>query len=103
MAQEPLDASTIASRILTELSKTQFACSSLVPLSGGVGNFVYKAQLRKPLDDGTAEVVVKHGEGFAAQFPTLKLPMFRCVSFNELSLGDFDDVMIEPLTYITGV
>lgn len=77
MAQPTADA--FASRILTELEGTRYACSSLTPLSGGTANFIYKAELQEPLEDGTAEVVVKHGDGFAAQYSALKLPTFRCV------------------------
>lgn len=53
-------------QVLATLAGTRYACTDLAPLSGGVGNFVYKGRLREPLDDGTADVVVKHGEPFAA-------------------------------------
>lgn len=72
-------AGEIASRITQELASTQFACSKLVPLSGGTANFIFKATLVNPLDDGTANVVVKHGEGFVAKHPALKLSTLRCV------------------------
>lgn len=83
MVQPPTEA--FASQILAALAETRYACSSLTPLSGGVGNFVYKGELRELLEDGTAEVVVKHGEGFAAQWSALKLPMYRCVRTSNVS------------------
>lgn len=72
---------------MATLAGTRYACTDLAPLSGGVGNFVYKGRLREPLDDGTADVVVKHGEPFAAQWSALKLPMYRCVRQSSLLLG----------------
>lgn len=75
---EPI-ASEISSRITQELAPTTFACSSLVPLSGGTANFIFKGTLVKPSEDGTADVLVKHGEAFVAQHPALKLSTLRCV------------------------
>lgn len=72
-------ADEILSRVTQELGPTGFACTSLTPLSGGTANFIFSGKLQKPLDDGTAEIVVKHGEGFVAQFPSLKLSTSRCV------------------------
>ncbi|KAK2604836.1 hypothetical protein N8I77_007734 [Diaporthe amygdali] len=71
-------ADEILSRVTQELGPTRFACTSLTPLSGGTANFIFSGKLQKPLDDGTAEIVVKHGEGFVAQFPSLKLSTSRC-------------------------
>lgn len=70
----------IASQIISELASTEYACSSLARLSGGTVNFLFKGTLQKPLEDGTAEVVVKHGEGFSASWADLKLSQRRCVS-----------------------
>lgn len=70
----------IASEIISELASTEYACSSLTPLSGGTANFLFRGTLQKPLEDGTAEVVIKHGEGFSASWPDLKLSQRRCVS-----------------------
>ncbi|KAJ4391434.1 hypothetical protein N0V93_005051 [Gnomoniopsis smithogilvyi] len=68
----------IATRITKELASTTFGCSVLTPLSGGTANFIFKGQLLKPLDDGTTEVVVKHGEGYSASSSSLKLSTDRC-------------------------
>lgn len=70
----------IAAQITRELASTEYACSSLTTLSGGSANFLYKGTLQKPLEDGTAEVAVKHGEGFSASSSSLELSQKRCVS-----------------------
>ncbi|ROW12266.1 hypothetical protein VMCG_00388 [Cytospora schulzeri] len=71
-------AAEIASRITQELASTKFACSTLVPLSGGTANFIFKGILVNPFENGTVDVVMKHGEGFVAQHPVLKLSTLRC-------------------------
>lgn len=71
---------TIATQITKELASTSLGCSALTPLSGGTANFIFKGQLLKSLDDGTTEVVIKHGEGYSASFSSLKLSTDRCVS-----------------------
>lgn len=77
----PATADEIVSRITDELASTEYACSSLEPLSGGTANFLFKGKLQNPLQDGTAEVAVKHGEGFSASLSTLELSTRRCVRF----------------------
>lgn len=76
----PLTADEVTSRVMDALACTQYACSTLAPLSGGSANFLYKAKLQKPLEDGTTDVVVKHGEGFSASYSGLQLSKRRCVS-----------------------
>lgn len=71
MAQPSTD--DFAPRILTQLANMRYACSSLVLLCGGTANYVYRGQLREPFEDGTVEIVIKHGEAFAAQFSVFKL------------------------------
>lgn len=66
--------------VLRELGSTEYACSSLKPLSGGTANFIFRGTLTKPLSDGTREVAVKHGEGFVASMPDFQIPTTRCVS-----------------------
>lgn len=75
-----IDSDKVASQIETRLALTKYACSSLTPLSGGTANFLFKGTLQNPLDDGTAEVVIKHGEAFSASWSALKLSQARCVS-----------------------
>ena len=74
-----VDAVEIASKAKADLDTTPFACSSLIPLSGGTVNYIYCGQLIRPLADGTQKVLVKHGEDFAALQPSFKLPTSRCV------------------------
>lgn len=71
-----------------ELEGTEYAVSSLTPLSGGTANFIYLAKLHKPLPGGVSEVVLKHGEAYVALHPDFKLEMVRCVSFPVLKQGD---------------
>ncbi|KAI1267329.1 kinase-like domain-containing protein [Xylariaceae sp. FL1019] len=68
----------IKSRVLQTLEKSQYAATSLVPLSGGTANFTYHAILKAPLQDGTKDVLVKHGEEFVANSASFKLALSRC-------------------------
>ncbi|XXG96556.1 Cytoplasmic tRNA 2-thiolation protein 2 [Hypoxylon texense] len=69
----------IKAKVLRSLASTPFAASSLDALSGGTGNFIYRATLRQPLEDGTTEVLVKHSEDYVANHPNFKLPLYRCL------------------------
>lgn len=71
----------VESQLTEELAGTRFACRSLTALSGGTANFIFRGTLQTPLEDGTNEVVVKHGEAYGASTGTLSLPTTRCVSF----------------------
>jgi hypothetical protein len=73
--------------IQKELMSTSYACSSLKPLSGGNANFTFKGLLTHPLEDGTQEVVIKHGEAYVALMPDLEIPTSRCV--RNCNLGVF--------------
>ena len=75
-----IQAAKVSEEVLQELSSTEFACSSLKPLSGGTANFIFKGTLTNPLSDGTKELAVKHGEGFIASMPDFQIPTTRCVS-----------------------
>jgi hypothetical protein len=72
----------IKNGVQKELEGTDYAVSSLTPLSGGTANFIYLAKLHKPLSGGVNEVVLKHGEAYVALHPDFKLEMVRCVSFS---------------------
>ncbi len=69
----------ISQRVQKELEGTPYACSALVPLTGGVGNFTFRGALKQTLPDGTHEVVVKHGEDYVALNQAFHLPTSRCV------------------------
>ena len=66
--------------ILSELSTTPYACSSVEQLSGGTANFVFRGTLLQPLPDGTTTVVVKHTEDYVASNREFKLSAERCVT-----------------------
>ncbi|CAJ2506030.1 Uu.00g001600.m01.CDS01 [Anthostomella pinea] len=68
----------ITSKVLKDLEDTRFAASALKALSGGSANFIYRADLRTALDDGTREVLIKHSEGYVANHPDFKLTVARC-------------------------
>ena len=78
MAQRRTD-EQISQGILDELRSTDYACSSLERLSGGLANYVFRGTLTAPLPDGTKEVAVKHAESSLARLPKWKLPIARCV------------------------
>ncbi|OGM39637.1 hypothetical protein ABOM_011645 [Aspergillus bombycis] len=65
--------------ILSELSTTPYACSSVEPLSGGTANFVFRGTLLHPLPDGTTTVVIKHTEDYIASNREFKLSAERCL------------------------
>ncbi|QPC78758.1 hypothetical protein HYE68_009510 [Fusarium pseudograminearum] len=79
--QDPTDVKQeIASKIKDILDGTCFAVSDLRRLSGGTANFIYHATLkqsssRDKYQDG---VVVKHGEGYVASYPSFKISTSRC-------------------------
>ena len=75
------DHSEINAKVKKSLDGTQFESSELKPLSGGSVNWTYLAKLAKPLDDGTQEVMVKHGETHMMSRPDTALTLTRCVCF----------------------
>ena len=75
----PKTTDEIKSEVFEWLKGTRYASTSLEPLLGGSANFIYRAHLSEPLEDGTAEVLVKHGEGYMASHPANKLATDRCV------------------------
>ncbi|KAK6074397.1 phosphotransferase enzyme family protein [Seiridium cupressi] len=76
MAPETPD--QIRTKVIRSLENTRYATSSLEPLTGGIANCLYHARLTVPLEDGTAEVAVKHGEGYVVAHPDTELPLDRC-------------------------
>ena len=74
----------IEAAVKNELDGTAYAVSSLRSLTGGNANFIYHGKLQTPLPDGTTDVAVKHGEGYAAKHPDFALTMTRCVSWSTI-------------------
>lgn len=66
-------------KLFAWLNNTRYAASSLEPLIGGQANFTYRAKLLNPLEDGTTDVVVKHGEPYMARHPVNEITTHRCV------------------------
>ncbi|KAI1412863.1 kinase-like domain-containing protein [Hypoxylon sp. FL1857] len=68
----------ITAKVLQNLKGTPYEASSLEVLSGGTANFIYRATLLQPLQDGTKQVVIKHSEDYVANTPSFKLTLSRC-------------------------
>ncbi|RSL58423.1 hypothetical protein CEP54_007791 [Fusarium duplospermum] len=65
-------------KVFAWLNTTRYAAFSLEPLIGGQANFTYHAKLLTPLEDGTTELVVKHGEPYMARHPANEITTHRC-------------------------
>lgn len=77
----------IRQQVAAWLNTTSYAASLLEPLTGGQANFTYRAHLINPLDDGTTEVIVKHGEPYMARHPANAVTVNRCVSESRIKEG----------------
>ncbi|KAF5549313.1 phosphotransferase enzyme family [Fusarium mexicanum] len=86
----------IRQQVSAWLNITPYAASLLEPLAGGQANFTYRAHLINPLDDGTAEVIVKDGEPYMARHPANAVTVNRCdvegEILSELSMNPIDVV-----------
>nr|QQO98480.1 FrzJ [Cladobotryum sp.] len=69
----------IAALILDRLSCTEYACSSLSRVNGGLMNFIYRGTLSRPLPDGATTVIVKHAEEYLSGIEGLSLSTYRSV------------------------
>ncbi|KAK4216709.1 kinase-like domain-containing protein [Rhypophila decipiens] len=68
-----------ADTIQRELAGTRYACTALEELSRGSSNYTFEGILTTPLDDGTAQVVVKHTQDHRAASPEVFMPPSRCL------------------------
>ncbi|CZR69204.1 uncharacterized protein PAC_19104 [Phialocephala subalpina] len=84
----------LSAEILQDLSQTAYACASLIPLSGGTCNFVFRGALAQPLSIGrddvklTKSVIVKHTTNFVSANRNFPLDASRCI---------FEESMLEAL------
>lgn len=69
----------VAATVIDGLKGTPFEPSSVQRLAGGLVNWGYRATLSAPLNDGTSEVFLKHGEMFLAKIPNYEVDILRCV------------------------
>ena len=76
----PETADELSQKVQGSLEDTPYACTSLVKLSGGTANFVYRGILVTPLEDGSRTIVIKHTEPYVASNFNFKLTATRCVS-----------------------
>ena len=76
---DPVMLETVQQEVIASLNDTPYACSSLFPLTGGYGNFVFRGRLKEKLPNGVAEVAIKHGKGHVASDANMLIPMSRCV------------------------
>ncbi|KAF5265472.1 hypothetical protein FOXYS1_3696 [Fusarium oxysporum] len=65
------------SKVQKALEGTKFQVSKLEKITGGSVNWIYKAELVRPLYNGEEEVLVKHGEPYMASKPEFALPALR--------------------------
>ncbi|KAG5806447.1 hypothetical protein H9Q74_008572 [Fusarium xylarioides] len=95
----------IDSKVQKALEGTKFEVSKLEKITGGSVNWIYKAKVVTPLDNGEKEVLVKHGEPYMASKPEFALPPLRCVIETEslkilLSVSSFDNVPKETYNFV---
>lgn len=79
-------ASDIDIKVKDSLRGTRFEAAKLRSLSGGSVNWTYVATLAQPLEDGTTQVMVKHGETHMMTKPDFALTLIRCVRLRILAV-----------------
>lgn len=74
--------SALRESLLGRLASTPFACSSLVELTNGTTNFVFRGQLERQQGEDTQlqTVIVKHTTGYAAANKDFAIDASRSVS-----------------------
>lgn len=72
-------ADPIAAKLMAALSQTEYACSSLTRLSGGVTNSTYRGTLLTPISN-VPTIVVKHSTSYLATSVDQHVDVSRCVS-----------------------
>ncbi|KAH6663975.1 kinase-like domain-containing protein [Plectosphaerella plurivora] len=69
---------SIELKVREAVKGTRFEVQTLTKLAGGTANWIFAATLASPLDDGSSEVLIKHGQGFSASNQNFELPLSRC-------------------------
>ncbi|KAH8807339.1 kinase-like domain-containing protein [Xylogone sp. PMI_703] len=92
---EKAEMDALIARILQRFSGTPYACSSLIQLTNGTTNFVFRGTLTHPIEGGAAPtaattVIVKHSTSFAALNKDLPIDIYRCV-IEEFMLNALQD------------
>ncbi|KAK5990622.1 4-hydroxytryptamine kinase-like protein [Cladobotryum mycophilum] len=79
MATTERESDPIAALILDRLSGTEYACSSLSRVNGGLMNFIYRGTLSRPLPNGATTIIAKHAEEYLSGMEGLSLSTYRSV------------------------
>jgi hypothetical protein len=66
--------------VLESLRGTDYACSRLERLAGGVANFTYRGHLAAPPEQGEKTIIIKHSEDYIPFAPDFKLDSIRSVN-----------------------
>lgn len=95
----------LSARILQELQGTPYACSSLIRLTKGTTNFVFRGYLITPLHDETStittnSVIIKHAAEFVAVNKDFLLDVSRSVSSHRQYLAPLPGCRIDPTLII---
>ncbi|KAF5581262.1 phosphotransferase enzyme family [Fusarium pseudocircinatum] len=95
----------IDSKVRKALEGTKFEVSKLEKIMGGSVNWIYKAILVTPLDNGEKEVLIKHGEPYMASKPEFALPPLRGVIETESlkilsTVSTFDNLSKETYNFV---
>lgn len=76
-----LETDSITTQVLQELAETPYACSELVRVSGGTGNFVYRGipVARDNSSSASQSIIIKHSKDYVPGNKDFGLDASRCV------------------------
>ncbi|EPE02292.1 phosphotransferase enzyme family protein [Ophiostoma piceae UAMH 11346] len=74
--------------LLAQLASTPFACTSLLELTNGTTNFVFRGQLQESRGANAATVIIKHTTGYAAANKDFAIDVTR---------SRFEETMLDAL------
>ncbi|KAL3260599.1 hypothetical protein ABHI18_004441 [Aspergillus niger] len=92
----------ILAKVLSALETTPYACTDLIPLSGGYVNFVYRGILASPIatTQPTTRVIVKHAEPYIAANSDWKSSVTR-IQYEALMLKAMKVLPPTKVQYVT--